>query len=86
MGKVMGDLSGRRGRIVTMDADGALQVIKAQAPARELYKYASELRSLTGGRGIHSEEFSHYEQLPLDLEKKVIEEAAKSRGNHQAAH
>jgi elongation factor G len=86
MGKVMGDLSGRRGRIVTMDADGALQVIKAQVPARELYKYASELRSLTGGRGIHSEEFSHYEQLPPDLEKKVIEEAAKYRANHQSAH
>ena len=56
-------------------------------PARELYRYSSTLRSLTGGRGVHSEEFSHYEEMPRDLEAKVIEEAKKRRANNgQTGH
>jgi elongation factor G len=61
MGKVMGDLSSRRGKILGMEADGGLQVVKAQVPTMEIYHYSTTLRSLTGGRGIHTEEFSHYE-------------------------
>jgi len=64
MGKVMGDLSSRRGKIQGMDMDGTFQVIKAHVPAKELYRYSSTLRSLTGGRSVHSEEFSHYEEMP----------------------
>ena len=60
MGKVMGDLSSRRGKILGMDTDSTFQVIKASVPAAELYHYSSTLRSLTGGRGVHTEEFSHY--------------------------
>src|SRR5260221_8332853 len=60
MGKVMGDLSSRRGKIQGMDVDGSFQVIKAHVPAKELYRYSTTLRSLTGGRGIHTEDFSHY--------------------------
>ncbi|MCI0538698.1 MAG: elongation factor G [Verrucomicrobiales bacterium] len=85
MGKVMGDLSSRRGKIQGIDSDSHLQVIRAQAPARELYRYSSTLRSLTGGRGVHFEEFSHYEEMPRDLEQKVIEEAKKRRANHEHA-
>jgi elongation factor G len=81
-GKVIGDLSSRRGRIVGTDADGPLQVIRALVPARELYRYASQLRSLTGGRGLHTESFSHYEELPPDLEPQVIDAAKKARANH----
>ncbi|MBV8899754.1 MAG: elongation factor G [Verrucomicrobia bacterium] len=81
-GKVIGDLSSRRGRIVGTDAEGPLQVIRAQVPARELYRYASQLRSLTGGRGVHTEAFSHYEELPPDLEPQVIEASKKARANH----
>src|SRR5438876_327720 len=73
MGKVMGDLSSRRGKIHGMDMDGGFQLIKAHVPAKELYRYSSTLRSLTGGRGVHSEEFSHYEEMPRDQEQKVIE-------------
>ncbi len=73
MGDVMGDISGRRGKILGMDSDGGFQIIKAQVPQAELYHYSTTIRSLTGGRGIHSEEFSHYEEMPKDLEKKVIE-------------
>lgn len=81
-GKVIGDLSSRRGRIIGTDADGPLQVVRAQVPARELYRYASQLRSLTGGRGLHTETFSHYEELPPDLEPQVIDAAKKGRPNH----
>src|SRR5207253_11475959 len=73
MGKVMGDLSSRRGKIQGMDTDGAFQVIKAHVPAKELYRYSSTLRSLTGGRGVHSEDFSHYEEMTRDAVQKVIE-------------
>ena len=82
MGKVIGDLSSRRGKIVGMDAGSRLQVVRSQAPAKELYRYASQLRSLTGGRGVHSEDFSHYEELPPELEHQVVESAKKARGNH----
>ena len=79
MGDVMGDISGRRGKIMGMDSDGGFQIIKAQIPQGELHNYATTIRSLTGGRGLHSEEFSHYEKMPGDHQKKVIAEYHKSR-------
>jgi elongation factor G len=79
MGKVMGDLSSRRGKIQGMDVEGTFQVIKAHVPAKELYRYSSTLRSLTGGRGVHRDDFSHYEEMPRDAEQKVVEEAKKHR-------
>ena len=81
MGKVMGDLSSRRGKIQGMDTDGSFQVIKAHVPAKELYHYSSTLRSLTGGRGVHMEDFNHYEEMPRDAVEKVIEEAKKHKAN-----
>lgn len=79
MGKVMGDLSSRRGKIQGMDVDGSFQVIKAHVPAKELYRYSSTLRSLTGGRGVHAEDFSHYEEMPREAEQKLIEESKKHK-------
>ena len=75
MGDVMGDLSSRRGKILGMDREGNFQNIKAQVPLAELYKYSTSLRSLTQGRGIHSREFSHYEEMPKDIAEKIIKEA-----------
>ena len=75
LGKVMGDLSARRGKILGIDNDGEFQVIRAQAPAKELYRYSTNVRSLTGGRGVHTEDFSHYEEMPRELEQKVITES-----------
>ena len=72
MGDIMGDISGKRGKILGMDSDGSFQLIKAQVPQAELYNYATTIRSLTGGRGIHSEEFSHYEKMPKDAQQKVV--------------
>jgi elongation factor G len=84
MGKVMGDLSARRGKILGIEAEGAFQVIKASVPTKELYHYSSTLRSLTGGSGVHTEEFSHYEEMPHDAAEKVITEAARRKANHDA--
>ena len=60
-----------------MDAEGKFQIIKAQVPMMELYRYSTTLRSITGGRGFHSESFSHYEEMPRDLEKKTVERLSK---------
>lgn len=79
VGKVMGDLTSRRGKILGLDSEDHYQVIKAQVPAGELYNYAGSLRSLTGGRGVHSESFSHYEDIPKEAEKKVIEDSKRRR-------
>ena len=79
MGDVMGDISSKRGRILGMDSDGRFQIIKALVPLAELYKYSSHLRSLTQGRGVHTRKFDHYEEMPKEIEQKVIEEYKKSR-------
>lgn len=72
MGDVMGDISGRRGKILGMKSERGLQVINAHVPQANLYRYSTTLRSLTGGRGLHREKFSHYEEMPKDLEQKVV--------------
>ncbi len=77
MGDVMGDLNSRRGRISGMDARGGNQVIKAQVPMAEVLKYASDLTSLTSGRGLFSMEFSHYEEAPANISEKIIEASGK---------
>jgi elongation factor G len=48
-------------------------------PAKELYRYSSQLRSLTGGRGVHSERFSHYAEMPRELEQRMLDEAKGKR-------
>ena len=75
MGDIMGDLNGRRGRVLGMDSAGKNQVINAQVPMSEFLTYAPDLRSMTGGRGIYTMEFSHYDEVPAELTDKIIEEA-----------
>ncbi|MDR3354287.1 MAG: elongation factor G, partial [Synergistaceae bacterium] len=77
VGDVMGDLNSRRGRIMGIDPAGKLQIVRAQCPQAELFRYAIILRSLTSGRGTFSMEFSHYEEVPPDIAKKVIDAAEK---------
>lgn len=79
MGDVMGDISSKRGKILGMDSDGHFQIIKALVPLAELYKYSSHLRSLTQGRGAHKRKFDHYEEVPKEIETKIVEEYKKSR-------
>ncbi len=72
MGDVMGDLNAKRGRIMGMEQSGGLQLIKAQVPLAEMFRYSIDLRSLTGGRGTFSMEFSHYEETPGNVAEKII--------------
>ena len=78
-GAVIGDLSARRGKILGMDSEGGFQVIRAYVPAMELYQYSTTLRSLTGGRAVHTEKFDHYEEMPKELEQKIIEQAKRAK-------
>jgi len=72
MGDITGDLNSKRGRIAGMDVEGKLQVIKAKVPIAEMSKYASELKSITGGRGSYSMKFSHYDEVPLKAAQAII--------------
>jgi len=77
MGDVMGDLNGRRGKVVGMDTQGKYQVIMAEAPMSEVLRYALDLNSISGGRGSFKLEKSHYEEVPAQLAEKVIAAAQK---------
>ena len=79
MGDVMGDISSKRGKISGMDAEGTFQVIKAKVPIAELHKYSTTLRSMTQGRGIFTQKFSHYEELPHEMAQKIIDQAKKEK-------
>ncbi|MFI5211334.1 MAG: elongation factor G [Ignavibacteria bacterium] len=79
MGDVMGDISSRRGKISGMDNNGKMQVIKATVPLSELHDYATKLRSITQGRGIFKRKFSHYEEVPKEVETKIIAESQKEQ-------
>src|SRR5512139_2901757 len=82
MGDVIGDLSGRRGKIQGMDARAGAQVITAQVPLAEMFGYATDLRSLTQGRATYTMQFSHYEPAPQSVTEKVVAEFKQSGGAH----
>jgi len=75
VGDVIGDLNGRRGRVMGMDSEGKLEVITAQTPMAEILRYAPDLNSITAARGSFKSEFSHYEEVPANLAEKIIEQA-----------
>jgi elongation factor G len=79
MGDCTGDLNHRRGRIMGMESEDGMQVIVAEVPQAEVFKYSSELRSMTGGRGSFEISFNRYEVVPSNVAQKIIAEAAKNR-------
>lgn len=83
MGDVIGDLNSKRGRVMGMDTQGRTQIIKAQVPMAEMLKYMPDLKSLTGGRGTYSMEFSRYDEVPSHLAEKIIAESKKAREEEQ---
>jgi elongation factor G len=85
MGDVMGDISSRRGKIAGMDSAGRYQVIRATVPAAELHKYATVLRSMTGGRGVYTASMSHYEEVPREQAEKIIAASEKNKHKEQEA-
>lgn len=78
MGDVIGDINGRRGKVLGMDTEGKHQIIKAEVPLAEVLRYSFDLTSITGGRGSFQMEHSHYEEVPAQLAEKII--AASKRG------
>jgi elongation factor G len=84
-GDIMGNLSGRRGRIQGTDQKGGSTVVKAQVPLAEMLTYASDLTSMTQGRGTYSMEFSHYDIVPQPIADKIVATAkAAGHGKEEA--
>ncbi len=77
LGDIMGDMNKRRGRIISIDPDEGIQVVTAEVPTSEMAKYATDLKSMTSGRGWYSIEFARYEQAPQIVADKVIADAKK---------
>lgn len=77
MGDVLGDLNTRRGRVQGMEAEGPFQKVIAQVPEGELYRYATVLRSITQGRGLHHAAFSHYEAMPRHVQDEIVAQVAE---------
>ncbi|MDO9527545.1 MAG: elongation factor G [Syntrophales bacterium] len=77
MGDVIGDLNGRRGRVLGMDTRGSNQIIKGQVPLAEILAYAPDLRSMTSGRGTFTYQTSHYEEVPPVIAEKIVAEYKK---------
>jgi elongation factor G len=71
-GDIMGNLNGRRGRVQGMDSKSGSTIIKAQVPLSEMLTYASDLTSMTQGRGTYAMEFSHYDVVPQPISEKII--------------
>lgn len=78
-GEVISDLNGKRGRILGMNPDNGVTLIEAEVPLAEVQRYAQDLRSVSQGRGSYSLEFDHYDQVPANLEPKVIEDAKRAK-------
>jgi elongation factor G len=78
MGDVMGNLSARRAMIEGMEARANAQAIRAMVPLAEMFGYATELRSMTQGRGVYSMEFHHYQQLPGSVAEDVLKGLQKA--------
>ena len=86
VGDIMGDLNSRRGRVEGVDAEGDSQLVRARVPMAEMLTYGSTLRSITQGRGSFHMEFNHYEEVPRNLQEKIITDSKKAAEQHHAAH
>ncbi len=85
LGAITGDVNSRRGRVIGMEVRGKSEVLKAQIPQSEMFAYANDLRSLTGGRGSYTMRFSHYEEVPHKIATPIITryQASKKQDEEQ---
>ncbi|MDQ1290455.1 MAG: elongation factor [Nitrospirota bacterium] len=79
VGTVLGDLNARRGRIVMVEANGHIEIVKALVPQAEMLNYAASLNSMTGGQGSYAMEYAQYEEVPRELAGRIIEEHKMER-------
>ncbi|MCX7883701.1 MAG: elongation factor G [Caloramator sp.] len=77
MGDIIGDINKRRGRVLGMEPQDGMQVVVAEVPMAELFKYATDLRSMTQARGSFTMKFERYEEVPANISQKIIESAHK---------
>ena len=85
MGEVLGDLNTRRARVQGMDSEHGHSIVTAQVPLAEILRYVTDLRSITGGRGIFSMSLSHYEKVPAHIQQDIVaarERERKEQGNN----
>jgi len=78
MGDITGDVNGRRGRIIGMDSTANFQTIRAKVPLAEVTNYDAELRSITGGEGSYTIEFSHYDVVPSNIAQRIVDASKKT--------
>lgn len=78
MGAAMTDIQGRRAMIMGMDADGSYQIIRAKVPLAEMHRYSTSLSSITSGRGTFSMTYDEYQQVPTDVQDKLLKEYEES--------
>ncbi|HQJ60824.1 MAG TPA: elongation factor G, partial [bacterium] len=78
-GSVMGDISSRRGKPQGMESEGKYTIVRALVPLKEIHGYSTQLRSMTNGRGTYTISFDHYEPVPGDVQKKIVEEYEASK-------
>ena len=79
MGDVMGDFSSKRGRVLGSSTNKGKAIVEATVPMAEMFTYSRELRSMTGGRGFYEMDFARYEQVPREIQDKLIEAYEKSK-------
>jgi elongation factor G len=85
LGAISGDINSRRGHMIGMDVLGKSQIVKAQVPASEMFTYANDLRSITGGRGSYTMRFSHYAEAPHKIAQAIISQYLASK-KHEEEH
>lgn len=78
LGQVTGDINSRRGRIMGIEGRGKQEYVKATIPLAEMFKYATELRSMTGGRGSYSMKFDHYDEVPAKITQIIVSQSKKA--------
>ncbi|GAB4311966.1 MAG: elongation factor G [Candidatus Sumerlaeia bacterium] len=83
LGDIMGDISGKRGRIVGNNQDGRKVVVEADVPLAEMFEYSRQLRSMTHGRGSFEMVFSHYEPVPSNIQQQIVEKAEKIKDEEE---
>ena len=79
MGDVLGDLNTRRARVQGMDTEKGRSVVNAHVPLAEMLRYTTDLRSMTGGRGVFSMEEAHYDRVPAHLQQEIIDAREKEK-------
>jgi len=84
MGDVLSDLNTRRARVQGFTTERGRAIIQAQVPLAEMLRYVTDLRSITGGRGVFEMEFSHYEKVPPHIQAQIVERRKQEREAERA--